>query len=366
MLKIGKILIKQVKVQMNRSLSNQYHLFIFLSVRPSFTISSLHEVIDISSDDSLASLSTLLKRDPSPANRRDKQGQGQYIPSTASTKPGKLQLGHAAKEKQAHQDLVAARGKKTGVESTTSWIHFSIGLRWCIYDEFGGDEWYKPERDHSVSIENVDLTTDDLIKLFWKKLYNKIKRNEIRARLKPQGQGEWFLSHTEPTVRNNPQEIDTWDVAERLSGVIERGIFNYKKVIDGRKQYNLWLCWLPKAPTPRPVPASEIDTPVPRKKAAKKDITIKQEDQQEVKQEFKQEIKQEDKEEPNELASPWTPTPVMTLPKRPRTVSSDFITPPRAPKQPIRKKPAKQADSNVRTRKQKEEKGESLLGGIGK
>ena len=148
--------------------------------------------------------------------------------------------------------------------------------------------------------------------------------------------------------------------------MVERGIFNYKKVIDCRKQYNLWLCWLPKAPTPRPVPASEIDTPVPRKKAAKKDITIKQEDQQEVKQEFKQEIKQEDKEEPNELASPWTPTPVMTLPKRPRTVSSDLITPPRAPKQPIRKKPAKQADSNVRTRKQKEEKGESLLGGIGK
>jgi len=87
--------------------------------------------------------------------------------------------------------------------------------------------------------------------------------------------------------------------------VIERGIFNYKKVIDGRKQYNLWLCWLPKAPTPRPVPASEIDTPVPRKKASKKDITIKQEDQQEV--------KQEDKEEPNELSSPRTPTPVMTL-----------------------------------------------------
>jgi hypothetical protein len=84
-----------------------------------------------------------------------------------------------------------------------------------------------------------------------------------KATLKPQGQGEWVLSHTEPTVRNNPQEIDTWDIAERLSGVIERGIFNYKKVIDGRKQYNLWLCWL--------------HTPVPRKKASKKDITIKQE-----------------------------------------------------------------------------------------
>jgi hypothetical protein len=338
------------------------------------------EVIEISSEDSLASSPPAIKKDPSPVIRRGKQAYAQHIPSAApsaaaaaatrAAPPGKLQLGQAVKEKQHHQDLVAARGKKTGIESTPSWVHFSIGLRWCIFDEFGGDEWHKPERDHSLTIDNTDLTTADLIRAFRRKLYHKIRRPEVRSRLKPEEDGEWFLSHTDPTARTNPQEIDTWDESQRLSSVIERGIFGYKKIIDGRKQYNLWLCWLPKAPAP---------TPIPTKKSVRKEAEVKKGAEPEVKQEIKQEVTQKIKEEPDLFSlaslpslpssllsplSPSTPTPaVTTLPKRPRAVS-EISTPPRAPKQAMRKGPAKQAESNVRTRKQKEGDDEPLLEGI--
>jgi hypothetical protein len=241
------------------------------------------EVIEISSEDSLASSPPAIKKDPSPVIRRGKQAYAQHIPSAApsaaaaaatrAAPPGKLQLGQAVKEKQHHQDLVAARGKKTGIESTPSWVHFSIGLRWCIFDEFGGDEWHKPERDHSLT-----------------------------------------------------------------------------------------------APTP-----------IPTKKSVRKEAEVKKGAEPEVKQEIKQEVTQKIKEEPDLFSlaslpslpssplsplSPSTPTPaVTTLPKRPRAVS-EISTPPRAPKQAMRKGPAKQAESNVRTRKQKEGDDEPLLEGI--
>src|SRR5271155_1048152 len=76
-------------------------------------------------------------------------------------------------------------------------------------------------------------------------------------------------------------------------------------------------------------------------------------------------VKQEAKEDPREPSLPSTPTLTVTiLPKRPCTISSDITSPPRPLKQPITKKPIKQADSNVRTWKQKEEDGEPLLAGI--
>jgi hypothetical protein len=82
-------------------------------------------------------------------------------------------------------------------------------------------------------------------------------------------------------------------------------------------------------------------------------------------------VKQEDKEEPREPPLPSLPslpsTPTLTiLLKRPHTISSDTTTPPLPPKQPISKKPIRQADSLVRPRKQKEEEGEPLLKGIDK
>lgn len=46
------------------------------------------------------------------------------------------------------------------------------------------------------------------------------------------------------------------------------------------------------------------------------------------------------------------------------SISSNISTSPRPLKQPITKKPIKQADSLVRARKQKEEEGEPLLKGI--
>jgi hypothetical protein len=87
--------------------------------------------------------------------------------------PRKPQLGGAAKEKQHHLDIVAARGKSTGIESTPSYAYFIIGFRWCIFDEFGSQEWRK-ERDHSVTIDNVHTTTE-LIRRIRKVLYDKIK-----------------------------------------------------------------------------------------------------------------------------------------------------------------------------------------------
>src|SRR2546423_7197298 len=93
------------------------------------------EVIEISSDVSIAFSPPVIKKDPSPVIRRGKQGHAEHVPSAAPL--GKLQLGQAMKEKQHHQDLVS-RGRKTGIESMPSWVHFSIGFRWCIFDEFGG------------------------------------------------------------------------------------------------------------------------------------------------------------------------------------------------------------------------------------
>lgn len=69
-------------------------------------------------------------------------------------------------------------------------------------------------------------------------------------------------------------------------------------------------------------------------------------------------MKQEVQEQPREPSLPSLPslpaTPILTLlPKRPRTISANITTPPRPLKKPITKKPAQQADSLVRTRKQK-------------
>ena|SRR2546423_13241904 len=88
-------------------------------------------------------------------------------------------------------------------------------------------------------------------------------------------------------LRTYPQEIDTWDEPQRLSIVIERGFFGYKKIIDWRKQYNLWLCWLPRAPTPRSA-TPEMPTPIPRKKSVRKEASVKQEVKQEVKEELEE------------------------------------------------------------------------------
>jgi hypothetical protein len=101
-----------------------------------------------------------------------------------------------------------------------------------------------------------------------------------------------------------------------------------------------------------PTTAADTATPITRKKSVKKKVTVKQE------------IKKKP-QEPSLPSLPSTPTQTVTiLPKRSRTISSDITTPPRPLKQPITKKPIKQADSNVRTRKQKEEDGEPLLAGI--
>ena len=97
---------------------------------------SVHsEIINISSDDSLASLPAK-KKELSPVVRRGKRGQGTSL-QVSTGPPPKLQLGGAAKEKQYHLDIVAARGKSTGIESTPSYTYFIIGFRWCMFDEFG-------------------------------------------------------------------------------------------------------------------------------------------------------------------------------------------------------------------------------------
>ena len=177
-------------------------------------------------------------------------------------------------------------------------MHFSTGLAWCIYDEFGDKDWQKPERDWSIAVDNVQLTTDQLITTFRRKLNKTIKRDEVKARL---------------------------EIPMHLSTAIEKGLYNYKKVTDGRKQYLLWICWLPKAPPARPGPAASPETPT---LITKKGV---------IKESFvKQEVKEEVKEEPWEPSLPSlhaTPTPaVTTLPKRPRVQSSEISTPPRPQK----------------------------------
>jgi hypothetical protein len=142
-------------------------------------------------------------------------------------------------------------------------------------------------------------------------------------------------------------EIDTWNKPEQLTAVLDRGLYICKK-IDNKKQYTLWLCWLPEPPPMRP----EIDSPTPRKRPSKREMRlkpikqeepeqplkrevkqeIKQEVKQEVKQEIKQEIKREIKQEVEQEATlnspaPSTPPPTIALPKRPRVISSEFSTP---------------------------------------
>jgi hypothetical protein len=108
-------------------------------------------------------------------------------------------------------------------------------------------------------------------------------------------------------------EIDTWNKPEQLTTTLDRGLYICKKV-DNKKQYTLWLCWLPEPPPMRP----DVDSPTPRKRPSKREIT------REIKQEVKQEVKQE--------ATPASPAlgitlSTTTLPKRPRVVSSEFSTP---------------------------------------
>src|SRR2546423_12810316 len=176
-------------------------------------------------------------------------------------------------------------------------------LAWCIYDEFGDKDWQKPERDWSIAVDNVELTTDQLITTLRRKL--------------------------------NICEVDNWEIPMHLSTAIDKGLYNYKKVTDGRKQYLLWICWVPKAPPARPRPAASPETPTPiTKKGVGKEGFVKQEVKEEVKE--VKEVKKEVKEEPWEPSLPSlpaTPTPaVTTLPKRPRVQSSEISTPPRLQK----------------------------------
>ena len=200
-----------------------------------------------------------------------------------------------------------------------------LALAWCIYDEFGDKDWQKPERDWSIAVDNVELTTDQLITTFRRKLNKTIKRDEVKARLKPQEPGEWFLSYSDPSVKAGPCEVDNWEIPMHLSTAIDKGLYNYKKVTDGRKQYLLWICWLPKAPPARPRPAASPETPTPiTKKGVRKEGFVKQEVKEEVK---------EEPWEPSLPSLPATPTPaVTTLPKRPRVQSSEISTPPRPQK----------------------------------
>jgi hypothetical protein len=84
------------------------YFFIFI-----FIISTPFKVINISDNDSLASSPRPIKKDSSPFIRRSKQGPKQQISLAAPF--AKLQLGYAVKEKQHYQNLVTARGKKTGI-----------------------------------------------------------------------------------------------------------------------------------------------------------------------------------------------------------------------------------------------------------
>ena len=76
-------------------------------------------------------------------------------------------------------------------------------------------------------------------------------------------------------------------------------------------------------------------------------------------------VKQELKEETREPSLPLDTDPDRDYTaKASRTIPSDITTTPRPPKQPLNtKKPIKQADSLVRTRKQKEQGGEPLACG---
>ena len=88
------------------------------------------EVIEISSDVSIAFSPPVIKKDPSPVIRRGKQGHAQHVPSAAP--PGKLQLGQAVKEKQHHQDLVAARspGRRRRLQGLHSKIRHLVAVEY--------------------------------------------------------------------------------------------------------------------------------------------------------------------------------------------------------------------------------------------
>jgi hypothetical protein len=118
-------------------------------------------------------------------------------------------------------------------------------------------------------------------------------------------------------------KIDTWNKPKQLTTALDKGLYIYKK-INNKKQYTLWLCWLPEPPPKRP----EVDSPTLRKRPSKREITFKPIKQEEPEQLLKQEVKQEVKQEAT-LASPAPSTPLSTttLPKRPRVVSSEFSTP---------------------------------------
>lgn len=87
-------------------------------------------------------------------------------------------------------------------------MHFSISLAWYTYDKFGDKNWQKPERDWSITLDNADFTTDQLVTAFRRKLKKTIKRDEVKARLKPEEPGEWFLSHSDPSIKAGPCEVD--------------------------------------------------------------------------------------------------------------------------------------------------------------
>ena len=113
--------------------------------------------------------------------------------------------------------------------------------------------------------------------------------------------------------------------------------------MGGKRQYTLWLYWQPDKPLLKALNIP-FSTPPRRRKSNKKPKEVKPEIKEEIKTEIKEEFRAPsgspafNLDELLHSAAPLanqTPPTTMTLPKRPRVLSSESGTPTRAPKKRV-------------------------------
>lgn len=227
------------------------------------------EVVDLDDDFPMASHS-IISSNPGRIARTPKAIHLAKTPS--------LTLGHAEFERQHANKRETDRKHKSGITAPPDHtLHFSVGLARFVWDEYSYQEgnWTTclNNKEWLVRLANTEISFANFLLQIRSGLEHLTKRTNVKTWLIPSQEGEWRISHINPSKRG-AQEILEWSEPCLLSDAISQDVYNIKT--QGKKELiSLWLCWEPEQPEPAPVEASKT----PRKKEGKeeKDAVVKKE-----------------------------------------------------------------------------------------
>lgn len=186
--------------------------------------------------------------------------------------PG-LTLGQADAERQRGGQREADRKPRSGVQPPGNHtLHFSVGLGRFTWDPYLHDDgsWATCQNHHEwrVDVPNTLLSFDGFLGSLRQGLDKLSKRDVVKDWIAPPGNGQWTVSHSNPT-KPAPQEVVEWAGTPLLSDFVNVSVYNTKPSPGTSKVYSLWLCWTPVLPPP--------ETPPPSRTAKKPKAQVKKE-----------------------------------------------------------------------------------------